>query len=98
MTKSFFKNGEYREVKEGFSWTILFFCFFVFGYRKQWALGAIALFAAVILGLLAPRLGLLVSIYFAFTGNKYTIQNLLKNGWTQCVNVPQTSQEPCITK
>lgn len=89
------KTGELKQVKVGWSWTLLFFSSF-FGLplflRRLHVWGAIelALWIVYVIGLALPndvlvsgifliQLGL--SIWLAIKGNEMTAKNYLENGW-----------------
>ena len=74
--KQIMKNeiGQVKIVKEGFSWTTLFFGVFVPLYRGDWKWFLIML----IVNLVTYGLG---SIVFAFIYNKIYIEDLLAKGY-----------------
>jgi hypothetical protein len=63
-------TGEIKQAPVGFSWTTLFFGFFVPIFRSDW------LMAVILLGLAFVTAGL-SNIIFAFIYNKIHIKNLL---------------------
>jgi hypothetical protein len=67
-------TGRFRQGRIGFSWTVLFFGFFVPLFRKDWK-GAFHLFLASSL-----TLGL-SNLIFAFYYNKKHLRSLLKSGY-----------------
>ena len=74
--KRMMKNeiGQVKVVKEGFSWTMLFFGIFVPLYRGDWKWFLIMLIANIFTYGLA-------SIVFAFIYNKIYINDLLEKGY-----------------
>ena len=66
--------GQVKIVKEGFSWTMLFFGIFVPLYRGDWKWFLIILIANIFTYGLA-------SIVFAFIYNKIYINDLLEKGY-----------------
>ena len=74
--KRMMKNeiGQVKVVKEGFSWTMLFFGIFVPLYRGDWKWFLIILVANLFTYGLA-------SIVFAFIYNEIYINNLLEKGY-----------------
>ena len=74
--KRIMKNeiGQVKVVKEGFSWTMLFFGIFVPLYRGDWKWFLIILVANLFTYGLA-------SIVFAFIYNEIYINNLLEKGY-----------------
>ena len=76
IVKRIMKNeiGQVKVVKEGFSWTMLFFGIFVPLYRGDWKWFLIILVANLFTYGLA-------SIVFAFIYNEIYINNLLEKGY-----------------
>ena len=74
--KRMMKNeiGQVKVVKEGFSWTMLFFGIFVPLYRGDWKWFLIILIANLFTYGLA-------SVVFAFIYNKIDINDLLEKGY-----------------
>lgn len=74
MHIKFKKNGVSREVKVGFSWTVLFFGPLAFASRGMWAMFAISWIVAMV------TLGL-SSFFFPFFANRWYARHLAENGW-----------------
>lgn len=74
MHVRFTKNGLTREVKAGFSWTVLFFGAFPFLFRGQWGWFILS----AILGFATFGLSMLVMPFFA---NRLTARWLAERGW-----------------
>lgn len=74
MHVKFTKNGLSREVKAGFSWTVLFFGPFPFAFRGQWGWFLFGMILAIatygISGLVLP-----------FFANRLTARWLVEKGW-----------------
>lgn len=71
---TFRKNGVRRNVKVGFSWTVLFFGPLAFMARGMWGMVAISWIAAML------TLGISVFI-IPFYANKWYGRWLAENGW-----------------
>lgn len=88
-------EGEIKEVKVGFSWTTLFFFFFVPLFRKDWKWLGIMIGAMILGGMLSLSLnvdtsiGLGLNIAFAILYNNFYINDLLKKGWTPASEVDE---------
>ena len=74
MHVQFKKHGLTREVKAGYSWTVLFFGPFPFAFRSQWGV----FFAMFLAHFLSFGLS---SIIMSFFANKVTARHLIENGW-----------------
>lgn len=74
MHVTFRKNKVIREVKVGFSWTVLFFGAFPFACRGMWGW----FWLTVLLCVCTYGLGGIVMAFFA---NKITARWLAENGW-----------------
>lgn len=74
MHIKFRKNGLTREVKAGFSWTVLFFGPFPFLFRSQWGWFV----GSFLLAWLTFGLSNFVMAFFA---NRLTARWLTENGW-----------------
>lgn len=74
MHVTFKKNKVIREVKVGFSWTVLFFGAFPFAFRGQWGW----FFLTALLCICTYGLAGIVMAFFA---NKITARWLAENGW-----------------
>ena len=72
MKIQFEKNGIIREVKEGFSWTVLFFSAVALSVRGQTNLALVVLFTYG-----------LATFYYAFKANKLLKEKYIIEGWTQ---------------
>ncbi|EGC92637.1 hypothetical protein HMPREF9402_0025 [Turicibacter sp. HGF1] len=71
-----------KEVKVGFSWTILFFGFFVPLFRQDWIWGVSMFFVSVALMVLKVYyLNPIFYLIMAIIYNKLYIENLLSEGW-----------------
>lgn len=82
MNKFWFTNGfSNKQVKYGFSWTVLFFGCFALFIRQQYVLSLVSF----LLGWLTMGL---TNIFFAFMANKALAQQLVKEGYW-----PITEQE-----
>lgn len=68
------ENGVTKEVKKGFSWTMLFFGVFVPLVRGDWKYFFISLFAALITGGISW-------LVFPFFYNKLYLDDLLNKGY-----------------
>lgn len=68
------RTGQTRTAPVGFSWTVMFFCFFppLFRSDLKWA---------IILGAAACLTGNLSTLVFMFLYNKFYIQELIANGY-----------------
>ena len=76
------KNGIRKEVKVGFSWTVLFFNFFPPLFRRDLKWGAIMFFGGITLALATAGIGALIfRIIMSFTYNKIYIKELIAKGW-----------------
>ncbi|WP_104711381.1 hypothetical protein [Helicobacter felis] len=80
--------GESRVCKVGFSWTTLFFGFFVPLFRKDWKWFGIFLAVGIIVGVMAGEsspglaaLSWIFQIVMAFIYNKIYINGLLSKGY-----------------
>ena len=73
------KKKDIKQAKIGFSWTVLFFGFFVPLLRGDW-LGFTIMVIMTLLSMIAPVFGF-AYILFPFLYNKYYIKDLLKDGY-----------------
>ena len=75
-------NGFVKEVKLGFSWTVLFFGFFVPLIRGDWKWLGIMLVISIFSGLFTLGLGAFVAnIILAFNYNKFYAKELYQKGY-----------------
>lgn len=81
-TIRFIKGNSTREVKAGFSWTVLFFTFIPFMYRGMYGHAAILLIANLL------TLGL-AGIIVSFFANKMTAHWLIEKGYTTSDMMPE---------
>lgn len=81
-------SGHTIRTKVGFSWTVLFFGFFVPLFRKDWkwflimfAIDVIFSYLVGGLGDFGDALGYVINIWLAFFYNEIYIKSLLQNGY-----------------
>lgn len=79
MHVKFKKNGITKEVKVGFSWTVIFFGWMALAIRGQ-ALPAI-------LGFFTFNI---TSLYFMFTANRLLARKMVENGWVAIEPMPKS--------
>lgn len=77
------QNGVIRSIPVGFSWTTLFFGFFVPLFRGDWIWFLIMLFVGV------SSLGVL-NLIFAFLYNRIYANKLISSGWVPADNYSET--------
>ncbi len=88
-------SGQIKEVKVGFSWTTLFFFFFVPLFRKDWKWLGIMI-GSIIAGLILTAIinvdtsiSLGLNIAFAVLYNNFYINDLLAKGWKPASEVDE---------
>ncbi|EFM28683.1 membrane protein [Streptococcus gallolyticus] len=88
-------SGQIKEVKVGFSWTTLFFFFFVPLFRKDWKWLGIMI-GSIIAGLMLTTIlnidanvSLGLNIAFAVSYNNCYINDLLAKGWMPASEVDE---------
>lgn len=75
-------NGKVKQIKVGFSWTVLFFGFFPPLFRGDFKWAAIIFVIEVVTGVLSLGIGAWVTcIIFGFLYNKMNIKELLQKGF-----------------
>ena len=76
------QNGAVKTVKNGFSWTIAFFGFFVPVFRADWKFAGIIFLTSLIGNLILPFVGgWIVMVIFAFKYNEWYLNDLLEAGY-----------------
>ena len=75
------QTGAIKECPTGFSWTMLFFGFFVPLFRKNWKWAAIMFFGALVAFEIMGDAACLISIACAFIFNKEHIKDLISEGY-----------------
>lgn len=75
-------NGVTKEVKQGFSWTVFFFGFFVPIFRADWKFAVIMFLASIAGSMVIPGLGSwVIMIIFMFKYNEWYINDLKAQGY-----------------
>ena len=76
------KNGVQKQGFVGFSWTMLFFGFFVPLFRGDLKWAAIMFFGTILLGFATLGIGGgVLGIVMSFVYNKIYIKDLIEKGW-----------------
>ena len=76
------KNGVQKQGFVGFSWTMLFFGFFVPLFRGDLKWAAIMFFGTILLGFATLGIGgAVLGIVMSFVYNKIYIKDLIEKGW-----------------